>query len=384
MASTIKRFLFIISASMLVILHDANAQDVDWLNSVTTPPGAFELERPGKLDPLLIAPDGKRISTWDAWVEERARIKEEWMEFLGPMPLKRPPVQFEVLSTEIVPGDGAREHFVVRQLVRYEGEPDWFVEGYLLHPQGVDGRDPLRRSEDSKPSWPGIVALHPTSNETIDEIAGVVGSGSTMTGLKLAQRGYVVFCPRCFLWQDVTTFDEAVANHRRRHPRTTGMAKMLYDAKRAVDVLESLEFVDRKRIGAIGHSLGAKQVLYLMAFDDRIMAGVASEGGLGFRSTNWNAPWYLGTSIDDEAFPLNHHQLLGMIAPRPFLVLGGEDGPGAADGDRSWVLIHAAFPVWKLFGEPVRLGLLNHREGHKLSDRSFEQMVQWLDAYTAP
>ncbi|MCU0709452.1 MAG: dienelactone hydrolase family protein [Pirellula sp.] len=378
------RFLLMILASMPTLLRNADAQDVDWLNSVTTPPFAFELERPGRLDPLLIAPDGKRISTWDAWVEERARLKKEWMEFLGPMPLERPPIQLEVLSTEIVPGDGAREHVVVRQLVRYEGEPDWFVEGYLLYPQVVDRTDSSEGSEDRKPSLPGIVALHPTSNKTIDEIAGVAGADSAMTGLKLARRGYVVFCPRCFLWQDVTSFDDAVANHRRRHPRTTGMAKMLYDAMRAVDLLESLEFVDRDRIGAIGHSLGAKEVLYLMAFDNRITAGVASEGGLGFRSTNWNAPWYLGTSIDDEAFPLNHHQVLGMIAPRPFLVLGGEDGPGAADGDRSWVLIDAALPVWKLAGEPVRLGLLNHREGHTLSDRSFERIVQWLDAYCGP
>ncbi len=108
--------------------------------------------------------------------------------------------------------------------------------------------------------------------------------------------------------------------------RSLGMAKMLYDAMRTVDVLESLPEVDRNRIGAVGHSLGTKETLYLAALDERVKVAVASEGGIGFRSTNWDAPWYLGEAIRDEQFPLNHHQLLALIAPRPILILGGESG----------------------------------------------------------
>ena len=156
---------------------------------------------------------------------------------------------------------------------------------------------------------------------------------------------------------------------------------MLYDAMRGVDVLASLPDVDADRIGAIGHSLGAKEALYLAAFDERVKVAVASEGGIGFRSTNWDAPWYLGEQINELTFSLNHHQLLGLIAPRPFLILGGEFGPGAADGDRSWPIINAALPAWNLYGKPTRLGLLNHHQGHTVSTESFERMAQWLDAY---
>jgi hypothetical protein len=159
------------------------------------------------------------------------------------------------------------------------------------------------------------------------------------------------------------------------------MAKMLYDAMRAVDILASLPYVDPGRIGAIGHSLGAKETLYLAAFDPRIKAAVASEGGLGFRSTNWDAPWYLGPAIREEDFSLNHHQLLALIAPRPFLVVAGETGPGAADGDRSWPFIEAALPVWRLYGEPTRLGLLNHHKGHTIPPPVAESMADWLKTY---
>lgn len=343
----------------------AIAADVSWLSDVQKPPANPSRDRLGKLMPLLVNGDGQAISTREGWERQRKIVRDEWQKFLGPMPEPRPAVKLEVLKAERLDG-------VERTLVRYEGEPGLFVEGYLLNPTGANNSGKKRA---------GIVALHQTTNASIDEVAGVSGPDSMQIGLKLAKRGFVVFCPRCFLWQDAKDLNDAVAKHRERHPQSLGMAKMLYDAMRGVDVLESLPDVDAKRIGAVGHSLGAKEVLYLAAFDERIKASVASEGGIGFRSTNWDAPWYLGPAIRDETFSLNHHQLLALIAPRPFLVLGGESGRGAADGDRSWPLLEAALPVWRLYGEPTRLGLLNHRQGHSISPESFERIAEWLEMY---
>ena len=358
------RFILTVAAFLSTEIC-SSADEVSWLSEVTTAPTNPPREGIGQLIPLLVNDDDRTVTTRKDWESHRVGIREQWLKFLGPMPEQRPPVKLEVLKEESLPG-------VTRQLVRYEGEQGLFVEGYLLTPE---------LPSDTTKRLPGIVALHPTTTATIDEIAGVSGGDDKQTGLTLARRGFVVFCPRCFLWQDVSSLDEAVKRHRERHPETLGMAKMLYDAMRGVDVLEALNIVDPTRIGAVGHSLGAKEVMYLAAFDERISAAVASEGGIGFRSTNWDAAWYLGEAIRDESFALNHHQLLALIAPRPFLILGGEAGPGAADGDRSWPLIDAAQPVWRLYGEPVRLGLFNHHEGHAVSARSFERMAEWLDVY---
>jgi hypothetical protein len=355
-------FVFVI---LLTSLPLAEAQNVTWLSDVQQRPANPPTAGLGKLAPLLNDGQGRAITTREGWERQRQTLRAAWMKFLGPMPDPRPASKYEVLHTET---DGK----VRRELIRYECEPRLFVEAYLLRPTDIT---PGQRRA-------GIVALHPTTKSTIDETAGVQGPTSKALGDRLAREGFVVICPRCFLWQDVDDINAAVARHRERHPETLGMAKMLYDAMRAVDILTALPEVDPKRIGAVGHSLGAKEVLYLMAFDERVAAGVASEGGLGFRSTNWDAPWYLGPAIRGEEFPLNHHQLLALIAPRPLLILGGESGPGAADGDRSWPLIDAALPVWRLYGEPPRLGLLNHHEGHSIPPKAAAALSEWLTTYT--
>ena len=343
------------------------AAEVDWLADVQRPPTRFELPDP-PLTPLLVSADGSPITTREAWLVRRAQILKDWLDFLGPMP-KRPPVKLEVLKED-------RDTGCLRQLVRYECEPGQFVEGYLLRPPanapGIDARG-LRA---------GIVAQHGTSTANITEIAGLGGPEYRHVGLRLAKLGFVVFCPRCFLWQDVKNYKEAVANFKHRHPKTLGMHKMLYDAQRGVDVLTSLpDEVDPQRLGTCGHSLGAKETLYLMAFDERVRAGVFSEGGIGLKSTNWNAPWYLGTSINAPGFRLNHHELLALIAPRAFLVLAGESGRGSADGDRSWPYLAAALPVYRLYTPTARLGLFNHHQGHSLPEEAQTHLQQWLQTY---
>ncbi len=354
----------IIPIFVLLIARHSAAQDVSWLAEVHRPPStppAFEL---GTMQPLLKRNGGHPVVDLASWTERRRELNDAWQMFLGPSPQFPSNTSTTVLKEEHV-GD------IHRILIRYECEPDLFVEAFLLRP--ISTEKDIRR--------PGLVALHHTAAATIDEIAGVSGPDSRQIGLKLAKRGFVVICPRCFLWQDASSLPSAVETFRKRHPQSLGMRKMLFDAQRAVDILVAQPDVDSKRIGAVGHSLGAKETLYLAAFDDRIRAAVASEGGTALGSTNWDASWYLGPQIRDPSFVRNHHELLAMIAPRPFLILGGETGPGAADGDRSWPLIEAAIPVCKFYDVPPRLGLLNHHQGHSIPDEVFERMSEWLVTY---
>src|SRR5262249_49556762 len=151
-----------------------------------------------------------------------------------------------------------------------------------------------------------------------------------------------------------------VAQMTARHSGWKGMARMLLDAERAADVLESLPSVDSGRIGCIGHSLGAKEALYASAFDERFRATVFHEGGGGLGMSNWDGVWYLGPQIREPRFPPEHHELLALVAPRSFLLIAG----GESDNAQSWSYVEAALPVYRLLEADPRFGWVVHREGN--------------------
>jgi len=333
------------------------AKDVPWLSDVQTPPAEVPAKAP-KLAPLLADSAGTKIESLDGWTRRRAELRAAWLDFLGTLKAARPQPKLEVLEED-------RPEGAIRQLVRYESEPGTPVEGYLLKPAKQDG------------PRPGVVALHSTVNCTIRQPAGLEGKPEDYFGLKLAQRGVVAFCPKCFLWVGEGSYTDKVAAFGKRNPGARGMAKMLWDAMLAADVLASLPEVDARRLGAVGHSLGGKETLYLAAFDERIKAAVSSEGGIGIPFSNWDAPWYLGKEAHAPTFQRRHHELLALAAPRAFLLLGGGD----ADGAFSWPYIEAALPVYRLYGGTARVGLFDHRRGHSVPPEAERRLYEWFETY---
>ena len=332
--------------------------DVAWLSEVLQPPQTVSPpSRP--LARLLVDENGRAITTVTGWLQRRTALERDWQRLLGSIDVsrvRRPRV--EVLEEESL-------EEIVRQRVRYDSEPGVPTEAYILKTRGAKG---LR---------PGAIVFHSTVPESIRQPAGLADVPEKHFGLALARRGFVTFCPRNFLWPETARMaaDEQTRAFRTRHPRPRGMAKMLFDGQVALDILAAQPGVDPKRLGCIGHSLGAKEALYLAAFDQRIRATVSSEGGIGTTMSNWNAEWYLGHG--ESAFEREHHELLALAAPRPFLLVGGD----SADGAASWPYVAAAQSVYRLYNEPPRLGLLNHRKGHSVPPEVVPRLLEWLETY---
>jgi hypothetical protein len=325
---------------------------VPWLEEAQTPPPALPDDAP-QLKRLLA--DAR------SWSAERERLVQTWKRFLGDVAAPpRPPIGWTVLEEERLAG-------IIRRRVLYEGEPGDPIEAYLLLPRSATGK------------LPGVVVHHSTVDYSIRQPAGLEGPPEKHFGLKLAQRGYAALCPRNFLWPENGRIDaqRRASDFLSRRPGAKGMAKMLFHSQLAVDLLAALPEVDAGRIGAVGHSLGAKEVLYLAAFDARVKAAVSSEGGVGVRFSNWHDDWYLGAEAARADFPRDHHELLALAAPRPFLLIGGE----SADGDRGWPYIAAALPIWRLFGEPAPLAFFNHRQGHAVPPEAEARIYEWLETY---
>ena len=316
---------------------------------------------------LLINADGAPIASGEMWLAQRERIRAAWLDFLGPWEVEEPGNHHRLLAEALAAG-------CRRRLIRYATEPDEEVDAWLLLPADEAARP--------KRGWPGAVVFHSTTDRTIDEPAGTAADDAVAIGTWLCQRGFVVLCPRCHLWNTSPAhrldLPGAVARLAARQPGARGMRKLLHAGIRAVELLQSIDDVDPTAIVAAGHSLGAKEALYLAAFDDRVTGSVFSEGGIGLSFSNWHDPWYLGNAIRAADFQLNHAQLLALTLPRGLLILGGEAGPGAADGDRSWGHVARGIEVGRLEQDRPRLGLFNHHGGHAIPPPARERMLDWL------
>ena len=333
---------------------------------------------PADYAPQAVALPGLTIGPSRAsWHTQRQALRQRWLDTLGHGP-SVPPLEPQVGEAEDL-GE------VRRCLLNYQVEDGVRVEAYLLQPAG-DG------------PFPAVLVYHPTNDTSILEPAGLAPPASLQFGLNLARRGYVTLCPRNYLWgyrglpekgpHDFDSFRRITEGLLQRWPAWTGMGKMVWDGLRAVDYLLTRPEVDATRLGCVGHSLGAKEVLYSLAFDERLQAGVSNDGGVGLPQSNWDAPWYLGEGIHQRP-DLEHHQIVALCAPRALLVLGGGRQPSraepgvspATDNLRTWNYLEAARPAYRLYGASARLGMLLHDRGHCVPPEAEGVLYGWLDEF---
>ena len=325
--------------------------------AVPVPPARVTDTRP-VLAPIVPEQSAAAL-TPSEWTKHRTALLAAWRQQLGPLPAAKVALDTEILSTEELP-DFTRQH------VRYRVEEGVTADGYLLTPRGRAGK------------LPAVVVFHQTTKSQAQQVAGLDTSNpELMHGVQLVRRGYVVWAPRCFIFAEGADYAGHVVAMQRKHPDWTGMARMTWDAVRAMDFILTQPNVDPERVGGLGHSLGAKEVLYAAAFDERYQAVVFSEGGIGLTFSNWDAPWYLGPQIRWPDFDLEHHQLMALIAPRAFLLLAGD----SADSDRSEAFIAAVRPIYRLFGAEKNLGWLNHRTGHRYPPSAQTAAEDFLEAH---
>lgn len=132
--------------------------------------------------------------------------------------------------------------------------------------------------------------------------------------------------------------------------------------------------IDTKHLAITGCSFAGKMALWSGAFDERIALTIAQEPG-GGGAAAWRVSETLGnvetlgrTSyswfIEDmrkfqetntKYLPIDHHELVALIAPRAVLIFGNTDYEWLAD-EAGYVSCMAAREVWKRFGIEDRMG----------------------------
>ncbi len=327
--------------------------------AATAPNWRAELQKPFAKLTIPASLGIKPVAVRDRadWEKQRAGLVARWQEHLGKAPDRPKDLDVRIEKTETLD-----DH--TRILVSFHSEGSDRVRAYLLLPK------------DLKPGEkrPAMVVLHQTTKETLREPVGLGSRPDLAIALHLTRRGYVTLSPECYIMKADGPGARAKALAE-RVPGWTGLGKMAFDASRCVDLLVARPEVDAARIGCIGHSLGAKETLYAVAFEPRFALGIFSEGGIGLRMSNWTAPWYLGDRMKQHLPASENHQVLALVAPRPFLILGGE----SADGDASWPFIQSVLPVYETLGAGDRIGLINHRQKHSFPEDARAIAYRWLD-----
>jgi dienelactone hydrolase len=319
----------------------------------------------------LLEQNGSPVTDAAGWRFRCDDLRGQWMRLLGPFPAQKVALEAKAEDREELPT-------FTRQRFTYQLEEGVRTDAMVLLPRNVTGR------------LPAIVLFHPTYEGHYRRVVGLEGleDPERHQAIQLVEAGFAVIAPRCFLWEEIPSgfqtkgsengYAARVRHMNERHPDWKGMTRMTWDGIRALDFAQSLPQVDGENIGIFGHSLGAKEVLYVAAFDTRPKCVVFSEGGIGMRQSNWDAVWYLGPQIQGPNFSHEHHELLGLIAPRPFLILAGGAGKGAADTEASWLFVEAARPVYELLSAKGNIGWFNHGLGHRYGGSARESAEGFL------
>lgn len=316
----------------------------------------------------------RQVETPQDWAERREELRQYWQAVIGKWPdlLDRP--RMNILASEHVGS-------YTRHTVEVEVAADRFIgPEYLLVP---DGEGP----------FPAVLVTWYNSADA----AGLTEKlrGTRDFGAQLAERGYVTLCLGSTNGEDVRrpTLYESIQP----------LSYLAYTAANACNLLATLPYVEADRIGITGHSYGGKWAMYASCLHDKFACAVWIDPGIVWNEADPNAnywdPWYLGQNFasppDDQrprgpvsednprtgayrtlvAEARDMHELHALMAPRPFLVSGGEQ-----DRPDHWIALNHSIAINKLLGYTDRVAM-TMRDGHSPTPESLEQAYSFFDYF---
>lgn len=341
-------------------------------------------------DPLVNAA-GQAIASAEAWRGRRTELLELFArEEYGRTPIGRPDgMRAEVTAVDSQALDGA----ATRKEVTIRFAPDDTAPAMHLLVFVPNRRDAGRKA-------PAFLGLNFYGNHTLSPDRGITLSTAWMTaeapgvvehrateasrGTAAAQwpvaeivaRGYAVATAYCGdlcpdrpdgLAAGVNGWFEHTGTEKRAPDAWGAIGVWAWGLSRALDYLETDPEIDASRVAVHGHSRLGKAALWAAAQDERFALVISNESGCGGAALSkrlhgetvakinqvfphWFALNFRHYNENEAALPMDQHELLALIAPRPLYVASAE-GDDWADPRGEFLSVKGAEPVYRLLGQ---------------------------------
>ncbi|WP_273567665.1 alpha/beta hydrolase family protein [Maribacter halichondriae] len=260
---------------------------------------------------------------------------------------------------------------VHKEVITYKREDGLELTGTLYLPVGYD--------KDSKDKKPMILWAYPREFKDKNSASQNTQNPNEFTypfwgsPIYWVTQGYVVLDDAAF----------PIIGEKDEQPNNTFRTQLVANAKAAIDAVDEMGYIDRKKVAVGGHSYGAFMVANLLSHSNLFAAGIARSGAynrtltpFGFQSEErnyWEAPEVYYTMS-----PFMHADKM----KTPLLLVHGE-----ADNNSGTYPMQSEryFNALKGLGATVRLVMLpKESHGYRAKESILHllwEQDQWLDKY---
>ena len=208
---------------------------------------------------------------------------------------------------------------------RFESEKDYYVHCYLAFPKNAEGKLPLTVCLQGHGK-----GAHASFGRTKYE-GEVFNGGDRDFALQIVAHGMAA------LAIEQRNFGECGGSAKGPDCYTSAMTAMMlgrttigeraWDISRALDLVLSMfgDRIDEKKIACMGNSGGGTATLYTACLDDRISAAMPSCAVSTYIESIAKVHHCACNFVPSIALHFDMGDLLGMVAPRPLVVVSGKE-----------------------------------------------------------
>ena len=307
------------------------------------------------------------IETIEDWTTKKIQYRKQLREMLGldPFPER---TQLKTQITGIIKHD----QFEVQKL-HYQSSPKLYVTANLYVPKKID-----------RPA-PAILYVCGHGRVKINGISYGNKTHYQHHGAWFARNGYVCLVIDTIQLGELEGIHHGTYSHDMWWWNSRGYTPAgveAWNGIRAIDLLESLDYVDKSRIGITGRSGGGAYTWWIAALDDRIKvaAPVAGITDLKNHVIDGVIEGHCDCMFQINTYAWDFAQVASLVAPRPLLILN-------TDRDSIFPLngvtrLHNQIQrIYKLHKKTENLGLVITPGGHSDSQELRIPTFNWFNKY---